>query len=54
MVRIWPAGYLNIFKLTWDVSEGFEVVVGDVVGVDDTAADHVPVLYTWVMTCSER
>ena len=54
MVRIWPAGYLNIFKLTWDVSEGFEVVVGDVVGVDDTAADHVPVLYTWVMTCRVR
>ena len=38
--------------VTWDVSEGFQVVVGDVVGVDDTAADHVPVLYTWVMTCT--
>ena len=41
-------------KFTWDVSEGFQVVVGDVVGVDNTAADHVPVLYTWVMTCTVR
>ena len=39
-------------KFTWDVSEGFQVVVGDVVGVDNTAADHVPVLDTWVMTCT--
>ena len=35
---------------TWYVWQSLYVVVGDVVGVEDAAADIVPVLYLWVMT----
>ena len=40
----------HLMLRTWYVWQSLYIVVGDVVGVEDAAADIVPVLYLWVMT----